>query len=200
MKKREMTTVLPRGGPGGSNLVCECGGRLRTEIATSYDFSGYVGFPVALRNVPILRCSKCAGETIDGGIINILLKVIVLEITKSPGRLSSDEARFLRRILGITQQELSDRMGIARETVAKWECGDSISPQHDLILRVIVLTPIIVAEPAFVPKPLMADLLGRMQAVRTGPPSPLGAIDLAPYNLKKRKSNWNTSGGAVALG
>lgn len=191
MKKKQQQHGSAR--PDISDLGCECGGELRPAIFDRYDFSGYAGFPLHVLKVPGLRCTKCKGETIDGGVVNTVLNVVVIEIVKSPGRLDSDQARFLRRTLGATQQELADRMGIARETVAKWECGEAISPQHDLILRVIVIAPRVAMDPTFVPRSVVAELVGKLQAVRTTPPAPLELVDLARYDLKRRKSVWKMS-------
>jgi transcriptional regulator with XRE-family HTH domain len=115
---------------------CECGGTLRPVTLEKYDFSDYVGFKVMLHGIPGLRCDKCRGETIIGGVVNAALNLTLMKIFEHPGRLRADEAKFLRRNLGITQEELATRMGINRVTVAKWECGDEpISPQHDYVLR-----------------------------------------------------------------
>jgi DNA-binding transcriptional regulator YiaG len=193
MKKKTQPKARPR------VLMCDCGGELKPAALENYDFSGYCGFSVLLKGVPGLKCSKCSGETIDGGIINALLKIMVVEVTKVESRLPADEAKFLRRILGATQQELANRMGIARETVAKWECGEQpISPQHDLILRVIVLTPLLAKDRHLIPPNHLADLLTRLQAVRTEPPRPLPEINLENYNLRKRAREWKASGELAA--
>jgi transcriptional regulator with XRE-family HTH domain len=76
---------------------------------------------------------------LHGQVINAALFFIAMGIVGLPHRLSAGFARHLRRSMQITQQELADRMGIARETVASWESGlKEISPQHDLILRVLM--------------------------------------------------------------
>ena len=31
-----------------------------------------------------------------------------------------------RRAIGLTQEQLAERLGVARQTVAKWEAGDSV--------------------------------------------------------------------------
>ncbi len=37
--------------------------------------------------------------------------------------MTAKEVRAIRRKMGLTQQELADRVGVARNTVARWEMG-----------------------------------------------------------------------------
>lgn len=37
--------------------------------------------------------------------------------------LTPKEIKTIRKNLGITQQELADRMGVTLNTVGRWECG-----------------------------------------------------------------------------
>jgi DNA-binding transcriptional regulator YiaG len=182
--------------PTTKALNCACGGVLKEASLDSYDFSGYTGFHTILQNVPGLRCTKCGGETLHGGMIHMIFKCLIVEIAKTQRRLSSNEARFLRRVMNMTQQELATRMAIARETVAKWECGDAeISPQHDFILRVVVLTPLIRSNPTMMPKALWMELLGELQAARNAPPEKLDPVDLTQYkqSLAKKRKTWPAS-------
>jgi len=159
--------------------ACECGGSLRSQIIKAFDFSAYCGFPLTITSVPGFVCSSCHGETIEGGTVNMVLNNLVLRITASKVRVSGAEAKFLRRALAITQSELADRMGIVRETVAKWECGEQpISAQHDFILRAFVTAP----NPGL--------------AVRIEPPKPaLKTMSWAPSEIKvKEPTLWNRGG------
>src|SRR5450432_1860385 len=113
--------------PDPGVVACDCdGGSLRPVKLARYDFSDYVGFEVILSDMDGLRCDKCGAETLPGGMVNLVLNFIVVELAKQPKRLSGPEAKYLRHNLDVTQEELASRMGIVRETVAKWECGDAI--------------------------------------------------------------------------
>jgi transcriptional regulator with XRE-family HTH domain len=119
---------------------CECGGTLKLTKVNNFDFSRYSGIPSFLDGVPGWRCSSCKREILSGQVINASLFFIAMDIVTLPHRLPANLARYLRRSMQITQQELADRMGIARETAAGWESSlKEISPQHDLILRVLLL-------------------------------------------------------------
>ena len=80
--------------------------------------------------------------------------------------LSGERARYLRKQLGLTQQELAERADIDRVTVAKWETGDkSISPQHDFLLRGFALAELMRAKSApreFV-SGIVAEVLDRVR-------------------------------------
>lgn len=177
----------------GDHGVCECGGRLRPAILRNYDFSAYAGMPVRLEAVPGLRCAKCGGETLEGGAINLLLKIIVVEIAKKTERLTPDEAKFLRRVLMGTQQELATRMGLARETVAKWECGEqTISPQNDLILRIFLLAPLLREGVPVVPVELVRELVSQLNNVRVAPPEPQRFPVVVAKYVNLRRPDWTS--------
>jgi DNA-binding transcriptional regulator YiaG len=121
-------------------IVCECGGDLRPVKFATYDFSDYVGLNATVSNVDGFKCAKCGGETVDGALVNLVMNYTIMQVTKAPRLLNGSEARYLRRSLHATQEELADKMGIDRVTVADWERGAAqISPQHDYILRVLAL-------------------------------------------------------------
>ncbi len=125
-------------------MKCECGGLLKAAKLDTFDFTALAGIPVMLVGVPGLRCTKCKHVTLEGEVINFVLHELASVLARQPDRLSSDHARFLRKYLRLTQQALADRMGIARETVADWERGENvISPQHDLMLRAILVAQIV---------------------------------------------------------
>jgi DNA-binding transcriptional regulator YiaG len=122
------------------NIRCDCGGTLKATKLDRFDFSPLAGVPATLLGAPGFRCGKCRRATLDGAVINRAMYDLAAAIAKQQSRLVPDHARFLRKHLRLTQQELADRMGIARETVADWERGQSpISAQHDLMLRAIVI-------------------------------------------------------------
>jgi len=151
-------------------IRCECGGTERPVTLTDYDFSAYAGFAVRIEEVPGFRCSRCKTETLDGRIINAVLKILVIEIAQLPFLLPPHLARYLRTVLGDTQEELAVRMGISRATVNRWETGqERIAPQNDLLLRVLTLYPLVTTNEKWL-TPVVVELLAKLQAVRTSPP------------------------------
>ena len=149
---------------------CECGGVLRRTKLAAYDFTDYIGFQVTLKDFEGLKCDKCGDETLDGRLVNAVMNFTVFQVVRQPRRLNGPEARYLRHFLDATQEDLATRMGIVRETVAKWECGDTaISSAYDYMLRGISLGAMIgsgLIHPDQARK-ILGDALG---AIRSMPP------------------------------
>lgn len=159
---------------------CECGGVLKPVKLNNFDFSRHAGIPSFLDGAPGWKCSSCGREILRGDVINASLVFIAMEVVALPHRLPGDLARYLRRSMQITQQELADRMGIARETVASWEShSKEISPQHDLILRVLVVNHArgSGALPAKVLVSIANEVMSTLSSVRSEP-APRKARDL----------------------
>jgi transcriptional regulator with XRE-family HTH domain len=158
-------------------MRCDCGGALRRVRLKAFDFTPLAGIPSELRKVPGLRCGDCGYETVPGFVINGSLEVLALAVAQYDHRLTKELAIFLRKRLRITQQELADRMGISRETVAKWECGrNEISASHDMILRTLVVGSLAASlwgEP-------MRKAVSAFAHVRTEPP-----VTPPPFVLEK---------------
>jgi len=164
MKKEQRKATANRA------IICECGGELRSAKLDGYDFSDYVGLNVTVSGVEGFKCTKCGGETVDGSLVNLVMNYTIMQVAKSPRRLNGAEARYLRRTLHVTQEELADKMGIDRVTVADWERGAAqISPQHDYILRVFALGWMEAGN--LITPECMTEILGTVfKAVRREPP------------------------------
>lgn len=173
-------------------MRCECGGELRAARLEDYDFTPLAGIPCRLVNAPGLRCARCGWETVTGGVINRVLDGLVVEVAQLPARLTPDLARFLRKRMRLTQQELANRMAIGRETVAKWECGMvEISSALDGNLRMIALSHLLDREkdPSSVKRVVAA--MRALDHVRTNPPAmpPPIVIDAALHRLRRRAAD-----------
>jgi DNA-binding XRE family transcriptional regulator len=169
-KKEKRKATKPRASIGPK---CECGGTFNPVTLRNFDFSRYSGLPSFLDGAPGWRCGSCRREMLQGQVINASLFFIAMEIVCLPHRLTAEFARYLRRSMQITQQELADRMGIARETVASWESRlKEISPQHDLILRVLMSNHARGSEalPTKIVVDIANDVMATLSAVRSEPP------------------------------
>jgi DNA-binding transcriptional regulator YiaG len=113
---------------------------LKPATLNNFDFSRYSGVPCFLDGAPGWKCGSCDREMLFGPVIDAALLLMAMAMVEVPHRLAPEMAKYLRRSMQITQQELAGRMGVVRETVAHWESGlKEISPQHDLILRVLMI-------------------------------------------------------------
>lgn len=147
-------------------IPCECGGTLKPTTVREFDLTRLMGVSAVLTKGQGLKCDRCHGETLEGTTINGALAALAADVVKQSDRLNAEHARFLRKYLLLTQQELAERMALVRETVADWERGASpISPQHDLMLRAITVARLV--EQGALPK---QDLIKAIHSARFEPP------------------------------
>lgn len=167
-------------------MKCECGGVLRKTVLSRFDFSAYAGIPATLVDAPGFRCSKCGREALGGVLINRALQLLVQTIVTGPHRLTAPGARFLRKSMRLTQQDLADRLGANRITVTNWERGESpISKEHDLMLRSIVGAYLLRAERGRPKREEIAQAIdhARTEIAPTAPP-PFVLADLIARTQK----------------
>ena len=77
---------------------------------------------VHVHNLPALVCPNCGGVSLYGDTLDriaILLAIDVLQRTE----LHPEEVRYLRKLIGDTQDEFANRLGVVRATVNRWENG-----------------------------------------------------------------------------
>ncbi len=157
------------------SLKCQCGGTFRRVKIERFDFTGAAGLPSELRGAPGLRCAKCGEEALDGAVIEAALVALTQQVLILPSVLAPQEAKFLRKRLQLSQKDLAERMGISRETVAAWECGQKpLSPQHDYILRGLHFGAQLPSGAQPMPMELVARALGKVHSPseRTTTPEP----------------------------
>jgi transcriptional regulator with XRE-family HTH domain len=170
---------------------CECGGSFKPATLNNFDFTSYAGIPSFLDGVPGWKCGSCHREMLRGDVINASLVMIMLDLVTLPHRLSAEFARYLRRSIQITQQELADRMGVDRVTVANWENGlKEISPQHDLILRILIVNHARGSEalPTKVIVDLANEVMSSLSAVKSEPPRNVPNLRVTESDYKKLPS------------
>ena len=145
-------------------MTCsECGASMKTRRENyKYDASGLPG--VTLVNVEVSRCPKC-GET-EVAIPNIegLHRVLAMALVRKRARLAPLEIRFLRKCLGLASGDFAKHIGVAAETVSRWEQGrTAMGPTADRFLRWLVVTR----------QPVSHYPLEMLKDVAEGEPKPL---------------------------
>lgn len=96
----------------------ECGGPLR---AKNVDHQFNVGGAVFSGSVHALTCAKCGEELTDGAAMAKLeLDAAVVLTGYKP---SADSIRFFRSVLNLKGKDFADLVGVAAETVSRWENG-----------------------------------------------------------------------------
>lgn len=101
------------------------------------------GLPhVILDGATLGRCSTCGAETLTIPRIAQLHRVLALTLATKPTRLMPNEARFLRKYLGYSSSDLAAIIGVAPETVSRWESTKSPQPigvPTERLLRLLAL-------------------------------------------------------------
>lgn len=108
-----------------SDIRCSvCGKGKLVHRLIEHDVGGLLGMKkVVVSELPALVCSTCGSVSMYGGVleqISLLLAVTIL----SSSELDPLEVRYLRKLIGDTQDEFARRLGVARITVNRWEQGD----------------------------------------------------------------------------
>lgn len=116
----------------------ECGTTMKTQRENyRYDECGLK--KVTLVGIEVSRCPRCGNFEISIPHIEELHRTIARAIIDKTTRLTGEEVKFLRKSLGWSGVEFAGSMGVAEETVSRWENNAvPIGPQADRLLRLMV--------------------------------------------------------------
>ena len=94
---------------------------------------------VTLVGLTVSRCPRCDNIEVAIPRIELLHNLIARALIDKQTRFTGEEVRFLRKSLGWSGSEFAKHMGVAEETVSRWENDAApIGPQADRLLRVLV--------------------------------------------------------------
>ena len=119
------------------------------KIEKEFEYLG-LGFPITLKNIPMIEIRGVWTPDID---LNILQKVVVLDLAHRSSELTGNQIRFIRQWLGFTQTEFGKLLGVTHPAVVKWEkSGDkfakvSLPTQRDL--RLLILDQLLMKDEDF---------------------------------------------------
>lgn len=123
-------------------MICDdCGGQVMTEENAVRRYA-IGGLPhVELHGIEVTRCKECGKEGIAIPRIGQLHRVLAEAFVTQPRMLAPVEIRFLRKHCGLSTADFAQRMGVARETVSRWETGaQRMGAVADRLLRLLMLT------------------------------------------------------------
>ena len=121
-------------------MKCEqCGAALRASHENHiYRESGLTH--VTLLDFEIRRCRECGAYELVFQRMGPLHRSIALAFARKPALLIGSEIRFLRGWLGWTGTDFAAYMGVAPETVSRWERGRlAMGATADRLLRLLVV-------------------------------------------------------------
>jgi DNA-binding transcriptional regulator YiaG len=67
-----------------------------------------------------------------------LHKVLAMELTEKKGKITGKELRFMRTVLGMSQEGLGKCVGATEQSVSLWERTGKVPQSADSILRLLV--------------------------------------------------------------
>lgn len=120
-------------------MTCtECGGAMNVR-EEPYRYRE-CGLPyVTLAKVEVSRCGMCGNFEVSIPRIEQLHRLIAKHLIEKLSRFTGVEVRFLRKSLGLSGTDFARRMGVAAETVSRWENDATpIGAQADRLLRLLV--------------------------------------------------------------
>ena len=93
---------------------------------------------VVLQEVEIADCAKCGNSDLVLRRPARIHEAIASALANSPGRLSGEQLRFLRKHLGLSGDELGEYLHTDKTKISKWERGeDRIGPSNDRLIRLL---------------------------------------------------------------
>jgi putative zinc finger/helix-turn-helix YgiT family protein len=126
----------------GRAMTCDdCGGTLSVErnAVRRYVIGGLPH--VELHGVEVTRCRECGKESIAIPRMAQLHRAIAEAFVTQRRNLAHAEIRFLRKHIGLSGSDFAQMMGVARETVSRWETGaQPMGAVADRLLRMLVVT------------------------------------------------------------
>jgi putative zinc finger/helix-turn-helix YgiT family protein len=116
----------------------DCGAAMVTR-KENYRYSDCGLKHVTLAGVGVSRCARCGNYEVSIPHIERLHRLIARGVIEKLTRLTGEEVRFLRKSLGWSGTDFARHMGVAEETVSRWENEAApIGPQADRLLRLMV--------------------------------------------------------------
>lgn len=117
-----------------------CGTTMKTRKENyRYDECGLAG--ITLVNIEVSRCPKCGEHEAAIPSIEELHRSIAHVVARKPSRLLPQETKFLRKCLGWSGKDFAAHMGVAPETVSRWEqAAEQMGAAADRALRLMVFT------------------------------------------------------------
>lgn len=100
-----------------------CGSSDLDRTTDDLEFSG-----VALVSGTVYTCGNCGERYEAFARVELLSKTVALHIARRAERLTSAEIRFLRTYLGYSSKDFAAFLGVAPETVSRWESTASPKP------------------------------------------------------------------------
>jgi len=114
----------------------QCGGSTRRLLMDQ--------FPTDRMGIPLVLVESAHEEICEscGARANIiipdlagLVAAVAMSLILAPYKLNGREIRFLRKAAGWSSKELAEKLGVAAESVTRWEKGQAVGDSMERVLR-----------------------------------------------------------------
>jgi putative zinc finger/helix-turn-helix YgiT family protein len=95
-------------------------------------------YTVTVPALRLFRCRNCGEAVLDTEANEQISRAF----RRQAGLLTPEEIRQKREALGLKQKELAERLGVAKETLSRWETGGQVQQRSlDRLLRLYFALP-----------------------------------------------------------
>jgi putative zinc finger/helix-turn-helix YgiT family protein len=94
---------------------------------------------VVLVGVEVRHCPNCGENVVAIPRMEELHRTLAMALIRHTGRLAPSEIRFLRKWLGWSGVDFAKHMGVAPETVSRWESMENLKPMGGTAERLLRL-------------------------------------------------------------
>ncbi len=122
-----------------SDICPLCGSEIQREQLGRYAYTES-GLPnVVLEGVHQLSCSCGEFDGVEIPSVDQLQRALAFHLVRTDDRLTAAEIRFLRTWLGWSGKTFASKLGVAQETVSRWEHGTKeMNLSNERLLRLYV--------------------------------------------------------------
>lgn len=101
----------------------------------------FLGIPVLVHGAKKYHCPECSKTEFYIPDMAGLVASAAISLVLSSSKLNSAEIKFLRKSLEINAKDLAEKLGVAPETISRWENNkQAISESQDRLLRLQVVS------------------------------------------------------------
>jgi putative zinc finger/helix-turn-helix YgiT family protein len=119
----------------------------RTQMRSAREQHRYPLTPswsITIEDAEVLRCPKCGTSSPVIPKSDVLLRTVAREVIGKLACLTGAELAFLRGCLGLTGRKLAQAVGIAFETLSRYENGSlRVQPPVDRLVRMMVAAQVL---------------------------------------------------------
>lgn len=119
---------------------CSACGEKATVARGDYHYKESGLKNVVLSGIELIRCGKCGNEDPVIARMNDVHRALALAVVSQPFRLQGEDVRYLRKFLGMTQDQFAELLHVHKSNLSKWENNeDKIGEQSDRLIRTVAM-------------------------------------------------------------